>query len=122
MSRSASGNDEVLAYAREAIATAQVKGVSPGWACQLRRRFMRGQLAGAVNARTARGRKRQNMSRQEEQEFLAPSLEQAAAGGVLVISPVKAALGKRLARAVALAPATPPQLDKIGTRQGPSTK
>ena len=68
MSRPASGDDEVLMNAREAITsaqtveqlrqaqavvlpldyamsladTAQVIGVSPGWACQLRRRFMRG--------------------------------------------------------------------------------
>ncbi|OYT92537.1 MAG: hypothetical protein CFE43_07775 [Burkholderiales bacterium PBB3] len=37
-------------------------GVSPGWACQLRRRFMHGQLAGAPDAPTAGGRKRENMS------------------------------------------------------------
>ena len=92
MSRPASGNDEVLANARQAIAkartveqlrqaqsvvlpldyglsladTAQVIGVSPGWACQLRRRFMHGRLAGAADAPTAGGRKRQNMTLQEE--------------------------------------------------------
>jgi hypothetical protein len=73
MSRPASGDDEVLKNAREAIATAQtveqlrqaqavvlpleyglsladtaqVIGVSPGWACQLRRRFMHGRLPGS---------------------------------------------------------------------------
>ncbi len=72
MSRPASGDDAVLMNAREAIAsartveqlrqaqavvlsldyamsladTAQVIGVSPGWACQLRKRFMRGQVVG----------------------------------------------------------------------------
>jgi hypothetical protein len=82
MSRPASGDDEVLANAREAIGTAQTVeqlrqaqavvlpldyglsladtaqaiGVSPGWVCQLRRRFMHGQLAGAANA-VAAGRK-----------------------------------------------------------------
>ena len=131
MSRPASGDDEVLANAREAIAaaqtveqlrqaqavvfpldyglsladTAQVIGVSPGWACQLRRRFMHGQRAGAADAPTAGGRKRQNMSLQEEREFLAPFLEQAATGGVLVVGQVKAALDKRLGREVALASA-----------------
>ncbi len=131
MSRPASGDDEVLKNAREAIATAQtveqlrqaqavvlpleyglsladtaqVIGVSLGWACQLRRRFMHGRLAGAADAPTAGGRKRQNMTLQEEQEFLAPFLEQAATGGVLVVGQVKAALDKRLGREVALASA-----------------
>lgn len=131
MSRPASGDDEVLQSAREAIAcaqtveqlrqaqavvlpldyglsladTAHVIGVSPGWACQLRRRYMSGQLAGAADAPKAGGRKRQNMSVQEEREFLAPFLEQAASGGVLVVGQVKAALDKHLGREVALASA-----------------
>ena len=131
MSRPASGDDEVLMNAREAITsaqtveqlrqaqavvlpldyamsladTAQVIGVSPGWACQLRRRFMHGHKAGAPGAPTAGGRKRQNMSLEEEREFLAPFLEQAATGGVLVVGQIKAALDKRLGREVALASA-----------------
>ena len=131
MSRPASGDNEVLRSARKAIVsaqtvqqlrqaqavvlpldyglsladTAQVIGVSPGWACQLRRRFIHGQLAGAPDAPTAGGRKRQNMSLQEEREFLAPFLEQAASGGVLVVGQIKAALDKRLGREVALASA-----------------
>ena len=131
MSRPASGDDEVLKNAREALAsaetvaqlrqaqavvlpldyglsladTAKIIGVSPGWVCQLRRRFMRGQVAGTPGAPTAGGRKRQNMSREEEREFLAPFLEQAATGGVLVVGQIKAALDKRLGRKVALASA-----------------
>lgn len=131
MSRPASGDDEVLANARQVIATAQtvgqlrqaqavvlplayglsladtafVIGVSPGWACQLRRRFMRGSLVGTPDAPKAGGRKRENLSLQEEREFLAPFLEQAASGGVLVVGQVKAALDKRLGREVALASA-----------------
>lgn len=92
MSRLASGDDEILMIAREAIATArtveqlrqaqavvlpldyglsladtaQVIGVSPGWACQLRRRFMHGQVAGAPDAPARGGRQRQNMSLEEE--------------------------------------------------------
>ena len=53
----------------------------------------------------AQRRKRQNMSVQEEVEFLAPFLEQAASGGVLVVGQVKAALDKHLGRVVALASA-----------------
>jgi transposase len=131
MSRPASGDEKVLLNARDAIAsaqtveqlrqaqavvlpldyglsladTAQVIGVSPGWACQLRRRFMHGQVAGAPGAPTAGGRKRENMTLQEEREFLAPFFEQAAIGGILVLGQVKAALDKRLGREVALASA-----------------
>jgi hypothetical protein len=131
MSRPATGDDQVLMSAREAIAsaqtveqlrqaqavvlpldyamsladTAQVIGVSPGWACQLRRRFMQGKVAGAPDAPTPGGRKRQNMTVQEEREFLAPFLESAAVGGVLVVGEIKAALDKRLGREVALASA-----------------
>lgn len=131
MSRPASGDEAVLSMAREAIAaaktveqlrqaqsvvlpldcglslqqTAQALGVSPGWACQLRRRFMQGQIAGAADAPRPGGRKRQNMSVEQEREFLAPFLQQAAAGGVLVVGQVKAALDERLGREVALASA-----------------
>jgi hypothetical protein len=131
MSRPASGDDKVLERAREAITSAQtveelrqaqavvlpldyamsladtalVIGVSPGWACQLRRRFIHGKKAGDPNAPTPGGRKRQNMSLQEEREFLAPFLESAAAGGVLVVGQIKVALDERLGRKVALASA-----------------
>jgi hypothetical protein len=129
MSRPASGDEQILMNARQAIAsaqtleqlrqaqavvlpldygmsladTAQVIGVSRGWACQLRRRFIHGQKAGAPDAPTAGGRKHQNMSLQEEREFLAPFLQFAAGGGVLVVGQIKAALDKCLGRAVALA-------------------
>ena len=45
------------------------------------------------------------MSLEEECEFLAPFLASAAAGGVLVVGQIKAALDKRLGREVALASA-----------------
>lgn len=131
MSRPASGDEAVLVMAREAIAaaktieqlrqaqsvvlpldcglslqqTAQALGISPGWACQLRRRFMQGQIAGTADAPRPGGRKRQNMSVEQEREFLAPFLQQAAAGGVLVVGQIKAALDERLGRKVALASA-----------------
>jgi hypothetical protein len=37
------------------------------------------------------GRHRQNLTREQEKELLTPFLEQAAAGGVLVVAPVQAA-------------------------------
>ena len=128
MARPASGDAEVLRNARETIAcaktleqlrqaqavvlpldyamsladTAQVIGVSKGWACQLRREFMRGHKAGDPQTPVAGGRKRQNMSVSQEQEFLAPFLESASAGGVLVVGQIKAALDRQLGREVAL--------------------
>jgi hypothetical protein len=94
-----------LDHAMSLAQTAAVLGVSPGWACQLRRRFMQGQTPGAAGAPGAGGRKRQNMNVQEEREFLAPFLDAAAEGGVLVVGQIKAALDKRLGREVALASA-----------------
>ena len=87
MSRPASEDDVVLAIAREAIPTAQTVeqlrqaqavvlaldiamsladtaqaiGMSPGWACELRRRFIHGQKVEELGAPTAGGRKRENM-------------------------------------------------------------
>lgn len=129
MSRPASGDDQILVNAREAIASAQtveqlrqaqavvlpldyamsladtahVIGVSPGWACQLRRRFMQGRISGTPDSPKPGGRKRQNLSVSEEKEFLAPFLESAATGGVLVVGQIKVALDKRLGRTVSLA-------------------
>jgi hypothetical protein len=131
MSRPFSGGEEVLQRARQTIRsdctleqfrqaqavllpldysmsladTAGAIGVSPGWACQLRRRFIQNPSSGLADAPGAGGRKRQNMSLQEEREFLAPFLQTAAQGGVLVVGQIKAALDKRLGRDVALASA-----------------
>ena len=49
------------------------------------------------------GRRRENMSRAEEEIFLAPFLEKAAAGGILVIREIKQALDEHLGRKTALA-------------------
>lgn len=94
-----------LAYGMSLAEVADVIGVSPGWVCQLRRRFIRNASSGGTDAPGPGGRKRQNMSLQEEREFLAPFLESAAAGGVLVVGEIKAALDARLGRKVALASA-----------------
>ena len=131
MSRPVTGDTETLALARTAIArattveqlrqaqsvvlpldfglslfdTAAAIGVSKGWACQLRRRFIHGQFAGDSTRPTRGGRKRQNMSKIEEAAFLAPFLAQASTGGVLVVGQIKAALDQQLGRTVALASA-----------------
>jgi transposase len=127
MARPASGRD-VLEQAKQAIAsartveqlrqaqavvlplefgltlpqTAQAIGVSVGWACRLRRGFA--QLAkGELTPKQRRGgRRRENLTRQQEAQFLAPFFEQASAGGVLIVSSIKQALEGRLGRGVAL--------------------
>ena len=85
--------------------TAQAIGVSVGWACQLRTRFVR---AGGVlgESRAMRGgRRRENMTRDEEAAFLAPFFEKARIGGILIVGEIKQALDVRLGRKVALASA-----------------
>jgi len=49
------------------------------------------------------GRHRENLAPEEEAQFLAPFIDEAKAGGILVVSKIKADLDKRLGRAVALA-------------------
>ena len=46
------------------------------------------------------GRRRQNMSVEEEKAFLAPFFSQAERGGILVVAPIKAAYEKALGRSV----------------------
>jgi transposase len=85
--------------------TAQVTGVSVGWVCQLRRRFIAGDLVGADDAPTPGGRRRENMNVEQEREFLAPFIEKAQGGGILVVGEIKAALDQRLNRPVSLSSA-----------------
>ena len=80
-------------------------GISPGWVCQLRRRFMQGQIVGAADVPGPGGRKNENMTVEQEREFLAPFVQQAAQGGLLVVGQIKAALDQRLGREVALSSA-----------------
>jgi transposase len=78
--------------------TATVTGVSIGWACQLRNRFIRDGGIHDATKPTRGGRRREKLSREEEVTFLAPFIEKAAAGGVLIVSEIKQALDARLKR------------------------
>ena len=129
MARPASGK-EVLAEAKEALAKARtvkelrqaqavilplelgfsmdqvaaVIGVSRSWACQLRMGFIRSGGAQAATKRKQGGRRRENMSKAEEEStFLAPFLDKAVQGGILVVGEIKNALEQRLGRKTALA-------------------
>lgn len=85
------------------VQVAAILGISKDWACKLRRRFI---LSGGQpqDSKPKRGgRQRQNMTIEEEVEFLAPFFEKAARGGILVVNEVKLALDERLGRKTALA-------------------
>ena len=94
-----------LQFGLSRVATAQAVGLSVGWACQLRRRFVRagGVLGGGLAKKG--GRRHENMRRDEEAAFLAPFFEKAKVGGILIVGEIKQALDVRLDRKVALASA-----------------
>lgn len=83
--------------------TAAILGVSKGWACNLRQQFIN-MSEGDVRKKAGRGgRRRENLSYEEEKAFLAPFLEKAASGGILIVGEIKLALDERLGRKTALA-------------------
>ena len=81
--------------------TAQMIGVGRATVARLQSAFRRQRDADNAKRPSWGGRRRTLMSEQEEQEFLRPWAEQALAGGVLVLSPIRAALAQRLGRKVA---------------------
>ncbi|MCL2829800.1 MAG: hypothetical protein FWD77_03555 [Betaproteobacteria bacterium] len=83
--------------------TAQAIGVSVGWACQLRTRFIIEGGVSTVGAPAPARRRRENMTLEDERAFLAPFFDRARETGVLVVRDVKLALDARLKRSVALA-------------------
>ena len=82
--------------------TAQAIGRSVAWTCRLRNRFLAGEIAGDGQRESRGGRRRQNMTPEQECEMLAPFLERAKNGGILVVGQVKAELEARLERTLAL--------------------
>jgi transposase len=94
-----------IAYGMSMEQTAEAIGVSPGWASQLRNRFIKeGKVLEADKSHRG-GRRRENMGIEEEKEFLLPFFEKAKSGGILIVSDIKSAMDKRLGRPVALASA-----------------
>ena len=84
--------------------TSAVIGVSKSWVCQLRNEFIRSN--GKIEDKKPHGgRRRENLSLEQEAVFLAPFIEKAKVGGILVVSEIKEALQVRLGRTVALASA-----------------
>ena len=65
-------------------------------------RKIRDQVAGKLMSKgTFGGRRRQNLTPQEEVEFLQTWIEKAEQGGILLVPPIHAALEKRLGRSIA---------------------
>jgi transposase len=84
--------------------TARVLGVGRATVPRLQSGFRRQRDAGQAGQGSRQGwggRRRTLTSQEEEREFLRPWAEQALAGGVLVLSPIRAALAQRLGRKVA---------------------
>ena len=91
-----------LAYGLSLEQTARVIGQSKGWICRLRNRFLAGETVGDGQRQRPGGRRRENLSVEREAEVLAPFLERASLGGILVVPQIKAelevALGRPMAR------------------------
>lgn len=83
--------------------TALVIGRSVRRTSQLRSELIQAGGTLPVQKPSHGGRRRENMSPEEEALFLAPFLEEAKKGGILVVSRIKQAWEKRLGRKVALA-------------------
>lgn len=81
--------------------TAALLGVGRATVARLQGAF-RSSKPAAVHAerRNWGGRRNALLTEEEEEEFLAPWLEQARTGGVLVVSPLRAALAQKLGKPV----------------------
>src|SRR5450756_910897 len=70
--------------------TARAIGVSTGWACQLRNRFIREGGIYREDKPLRGGRRRANMSLEEEEAFLAPFFDKAKVGGTVSYTHLRA--------------------------------
>src|SRR5271165_3278000 len=81
--------------------TATLLGVGRASVHRFQQRFRQGIKTPAAPRKKWGGRRRGLLSWEEEQAFLAPWVEQARQAGVLVVSPLRAALAEKLGRKVA---------------------
>lgn len=84
-------------------ATSKVLGISKGWACQMRRRFilmhsMSQTRQDTPQSRQGKVRNRAYMKSEEEAAFLAQFTEKAERAGVLIVSEIHQALEEKLGR------------------------
>jgi len=92
-----------LEYGLSMDQVADVLGISKSWACKLRMRFIQSGGRQEKPKRNRGGRRRENMSKEEEVAFLTPFFDKAAHGGILIVSEIKQSLDVRLGRTTALA-------------------
>lgn len=92
-----------LAYGLSTKETAAAVGRSPRWVTTARNNYIRS--LGALRKAGKKIRNKAHMSITGEAEFLAPFLETARCGGVLVVSGIHRALEEHLGHSVALATA-----------------
>jgi transposase len=81
--------------------TAAILGVGRATVARLQRRFRQSARPAAARRPRWGGRRKALLSIEQEAQFLAPWAEQAKQAGVLVLSPIRAALAQRLGRPVA---------------------
>lgn len=81
--------------------TAVLLGVGRATVPRLQQRLRQGVKVGRSSRKRWGGRRRALMTLEEEKAFLAPWVEQARTAGVLVVSPLRAALAEKLGRKVA---------------------
>lgn len=91
-----------LEYGLSLEQTAEAIGMSVRWTCTLRNRFARVMRGEEAPKAKRGGRKRQNLTLEQERQFLIPFQDAARGGGVLVVSSIHQALEGRLGRKVAL--------------------
>lgn len=92
-----------LEYGLTLKQTAEAIGKSVRWTSQLRSEFIRANGTITSGKSPRGGRFRQNMTPEEEAEFLAPFFDEAKTGGIIVVGKIKEAIEERLGRKVALA-------------------
>lgn len=81
--------------------TAALLGVGRATVARLQTRFRSGQVRDAVGSGRWGGRRQALMTLEQERAFLAPWVEQANRGQMLVVSPLRAALAQELGQPVA---------------------
>ena len=81
--------------------TARILGVGRATVHRLQTQFRHERRQSGPPRKTWGGRRRALLSSAAEKDFLTPWAEQAKTGGVLVVSPLRAALAQRLGRPVA---------------------
>lgn len=93
--------------------TAAVLGVGRATVARLQAAFRQKKSAGPNPARNWGGRRKSLLSQKEEEAFLKPWLESAAAGNLVVVSPIRAALAQHLGQ-----PVKPSVVYRLLARQG----